>query len=282
MTEYNFQEWLDTAISDDPEVVLAGKLEYLRLYLTDAMRDLREKAGLTQAEFAKKLGVQQAAISKLESAAKDHKLESVLQYLHALDADLLVAVKQGEDLYQVSENEGCVLVDLPKSVQELAAAKGMTVRDYILRTVQPSVPSSHSIIKTFLESDDEVAVKVRARIKNQSLSKIAEELEKGLDLATEEEQEEYFKEIFENNLVSVGASRDVTSYESSNAIELLHLAQDLRKRLTEIMEQESLYADFSEMATDGEYQEEALTISQEFEQSDWEALQLGESEYETR
>jgi len=43
-----------------------------------------------------------------------------------------------------------------------------------------------------------------------------------------------------------------------------------------------VYADFSEMANDQEYQEEALAICREFERADWEALQLGESEYETR
>ena len=44
MKKYDFQDWLTRKVSDDPEVILAGKLEYLRLYLTDAMRDLREKA----------------------------------------------------------------------------------------------------------------------------------------------------------------------------------------------------------------------------------------------
>ncbi|WP_158516754.1 hypothetical protein [Scytonema hofmannii] len=34
MSKYNFQAWLQQKISDEPEVVLAGKLEYLRLYLT--------------------------------------------------------------------------------------------------------------------------------------------------------------------------------------------------------------------------------------------------------
>jgi uncharacterized protein (DUF433 family) len=43
-----------------------------------------------------------------------------------------------------------------------------------------------------------------------------------------------------------------------------------------------VYADFSEMANDQEYQEEALAISKEFEKADWEALQLGEYEHETR
>lgn len=45
---------------------------------------------------------------------------------------------------------------------------------------------------------------------------------------------------------------------------------------------EVVYADFSEMAIDTEYQKEALAICREFEKFDWEALQLGESEYETR
>jgi uncharacterized protein (DUF433 family) len=43
-----------------------------------------------------------------------------------------------------------------------------------------------------------------------------------------------------------------------------------------------VYADFSEMANDQEYQEEALAICREFDRADWEALQVGESEYETR
>jgi len=56
MVKYKFPDWLKRQISDNPEVILAGKLEYLRLYLTDAMRELRTKAGLTQAELAEKLG----------------------------------------------------------------------------------------------------------------------------------------------------------------------------------------------------------------------------------
>jgi len=43
-----------------------------------------------------------------------------------------------------------------------------------------------------------------------------------------------------------------------------------------------IYADFSEMANDPEYQAEALAICQDFETADWEALLIGESEYETR
>lgn len=129
--KYNFKDWLTEKIGDDREVILAGKLEYLRLYLTDAMRQLRSKAGLTQAQLAEKLGVQQGAVSQLESALNDRNLESVLEYLHALDADLLIAIKQGDELYQVSDNEGVVLVDVPKEMQELASARGRSIGEYV-------------------------------------------------------------------------------------------------------------------------------------------------------
>lgn len=128
---HDSQESLNAKVSDDPEVILVEKLEYLRLYLTEAMRELRTKAGLTQAQLARKLGVKQAAVSKLESALKDRDLESVLHYLHALDADLLVAVKQGETLYQVSDNEDVVLLDVPVEVVQLAEGKGISLRDYV-------------------------------------------------------------------------------------------------------------------------------------------------------
>jgi transcriptional regulator with XRE-family HTH domain len=131
MKKPNFQAWLQHKVSDNPEVILAGKLEYLRLYLTDAMRELRNKSGLTQKELAEKLGVQQAAVSKLESALKDRELESVLHYLYTLGGDLLIAVKQGDNLYQVSDNEGILLVDVPPSVAQEAFAVGMSVREYV-------------------------------------------------------------------------------------------------------------------------------------------------------
>lgn len=136
MNKYNFQDWLKTKVSNDSEVILAGKLEYLRLYLTHAMRKARCQSGLYQAELAQKMGVQQAAISKLESALRDHELESVVKYLHILGADLLLAVKQGEELYQVSDIESGLLVDVPPHVQELASAAGMSPREYVRRAIE--------------------------------------------------------------------------------------------------------------------------------------------------
>jgi transcriptional regulator with XRE-family HTH domain len=238
MTHYNFQNWLNQKISDDPEVILAGKLEYLRLYLTDAMRQLREKAGLTQAQLAEKLGVQQAAVSKLESALKDRKLESVLQYLHTLDAELLMAVKQGDEIYQVSDNDGVMLVDVPEEVAIKAAAEGMTLREYVHAAIKNFSPKTVSGLESFLKSDEEVAVRVRERLGGKSIEEIARELEKCYSLP-KEDRVMALTTFLGGGVNAVGATRSSTDprsiTEMSDKRELLNLAKNLEKKLDEIV-----------------------------------------------
>jgi len=235
MNKYNFQDWLKTKVSDDSEVILAGKLEYLRLYLTDAMRELRSKAGLTQAQLAEKLGVQQAAVSKLESALKDHELESVLKYLHTLGADLLVAVKQGEELYQVSDTESGLLVDVPSYVQELASTAGMSPREYVLSAIGSFSHKATSLRETltaFLESDDSVARRVRERLGGRSLPEIAAELESCLSIPKEDDRILAVKNALAGSVRSGGTTRDAS--DENDEIELLDLAESLLEKLAEI------------------------------------------------
>ncbi|NEO51743.1 MAG: helix-turn-helix domain-containing protein [Okeania sp. SIO3B5] len=235
--KYNFQEWLKTDISDEPEVILAGKLEYLRLYLTDAMRSLREKAGLTQAQLAEKLGVQQAAVSKLESSLKDHKLESVLDYLHRLNADLLIAVKQEDELIQVSDNDGMILIDLPEEIEDLAEVEKMSLREYILAAIQHFSQKKVSV-REFIESDDEVAVKVRMKLANKSLSEIASELEKMCQIYDEDDRLFAVKKLLAGG-VSVGSNnRDISDKNEDDGIELLELAEELLEKLENIFEEQ--------------------------------------------
>jgi len=234
--KYNFQDWLNRKVSDDPEVILAGKLEYLRLYLTDAMRELRTKTGLTQAQLAQKLGVQQAAVSKLESALKEHELESVLKYLHTLGADLLVALKQGEELYQVSDKESGVLVDVPVEVQDLASAVGMSPRKYVqaaIRHFSQQAVSVRESLTAFLESDDPVAVQVRQRLGGRSLLKIASELEKCWSLPEEDDRIFGVKNVLAGSIRSGGTNRDSSNKE--NEIELLDLAESLLEKSSELV-----------------------------------------------
>ena len=236
MKKPNFQAWLQQKISDDSEVILAGKLEYLRLYLTDAMREIRNKAGLTQTQLAKKLGVQQAAVSKLESALKEHELESVLHYLHALGADLFVAVKQGDDLYQASDNEGLLLVDVPDVVAQKALVANMSVREYV-RVAIEKFSSENDGLRTalvkLLESDDSVAVKVRERLGSRTIQEIAAELEKCLNLSEEEDRIFAVKNVLAANLTG-GESNRGTSNEIDE-IELLDLAEELLDKFTRFL-----------------------------------------------
>ncbi|MEH2452685.1 helix-turn-helix domain-containing protein [Nostoc sp.] len=235
MKKPNFQAWLQQKVSDEPEVILAGKLEYLRLYLTDAMREIRNKAGLTQAQLAEKLGVKQAAVSKLESALKEHELESVLHYLHALGADLLVAVKQGDDLYQASDNEGVLLVDVPDVVAKKALAANISVREYV-RVAIEKFSSENDGLRTalvkLLESDDSVAVKVREHLGSSTIQEIAVELEKCLSLSEEEDRIFAMKNVLTAN-VTCGESNRGTS-DDIDEIELLDLAEELLNKLADI------------------------------------------------
>ncbi|MCF2145942.1 XRE family transcriptional regulator [Desmonostoc muscorum LEGE 12446] len=230
MKKPNFQAWLQQKVGDEPEVILAGKLEYLRLYLTDAMREIRNKAGLTQAQLAEKLGVQQAAVSKLESALKEHELESVLHYLHALGADLLVAVKQGDELYQASDNEGVLLVDVPDVVFQKALAANMSVREYV-RVAVEKFSSGDDVVK-FLESNDPTAVKVRERLGTRTIQEIAVELEKCLSFSEEEDRIFAVKNVLAANVLC-GESNRGTSDEIDE-IELLDLAEELLEKLADI------------------------------------------------
>lgn len=84
--------FLDSIIPDTPESRLAERQEIFRIALTQAMRDARKRAGLTQKQLAEKLGVGQSWVSKLESANNDHTFESVIAYLNAVGADFEASI----------------------------------------------------------------------------------------------------------------------------------------------------------------------------------------------
>lgn len=83
---------LKSMIPDTPETRLIQRQEIFRIALTQAMRDARNRVGLTQKQLAEKLGVGQSWVSKLESANNDHTFESVIAYLNALGADFEASI----------------------------------------------------------------------------------------------------------------------------------------------------------------------------------------------
>ena len=97
---------LADVIGDDPEAQLLVSQERLRVRLTDGMRQVRQLAGLTQADLAARMGISQGRVSRLESVDSDRRLDSVVAHLHAVGADLIVVLKLGDAVIQVARPEG--------------------------------------------------------------------------------------------------------------------------------------------------------------------------------
>ena len=125
----------DAPTVETAEYATASKVTHLRLELALAMQTLRSSAGLTQRELADRLGVLQPAVAKLERAG-DHKLETIVRYLAELGAELLVAVRQGDDVVQVSDDRERLVVALPREVDDWAATAGMDLDAFVLRALR--------------------------------------------------------------------------------------------------------------------------------------------------
>ncbi len=122
-------------LTKNKDALLEGKLTHLRLYISLVMRELRKDAKLTQSDLAARLGLKQAAISKLESHLRNHDLESIVRHLSEFDTELLVAVKKGSDVFQVSDDEESILVCVPKEVEEWADSDHKSVQEYVTSAV---------------------------------------------------------------------------------------------------------------------------------------------------
>ena len=87
---------------------------------------------------------------------------------------------------------------------------------------------------TILESDDAVAVKVREKLQNKSVSEIIEGLEYCLSQLTENKRIFAAKDLLVGGVAVAGSNRS-SSDEEIDEIELLDLAEDLLEKLTEIL-----------------------------------------------
>lgn len=117
--------------TDNPAVVAEGQLTHLRLRLAHTLRTLREKEGLTQAAMAARLGLKQAAISKLESPYKAHDLETILRVLAVLDIEFVAALRDENGLRPLTPMRDEALVTVPLDIADDAAEHGLSLRDYI-------------------------------------------------------------------------------------------------------------------------------------------------------
>lgn len=125
-------DWLAELVASDPEAQKAYEDEELRIQLSGALRESREAAGMTQAMVAEAMGIKQSLVSKLERPDHNHTVGTVLSYLQAVRAGLVMAIvaANGRDLLSATAlAENAVL--FPEEVRKQAESMHMSLREYV-------------------------------------------------------------------------------------------------------------------------------------------------------
>src|SRR6266568_2585784 len=91
--EQAYQQWRDSLMAD-PEFQEIYKEEAAKKELWLQLVEARQAAGLTQAELAKRLGVSQAQVSRIEKQGYDaYTLNTLRRYIAALGEGFSLEVK---------------------------------------------------------------------------------------------------------------------------------------------------------------------------------------------
>jgi|SRR5690625_781701 len=138
-----FLEWLDESVESEPEAKLAAREEEVRLYLASALRRARNEAGLTQAQVAEASGLRQSVVSRLESSDHNPTIETILRYLSAVGANLVMSVTVGDEVLNATAlAERSVL--LPEAAAREAKVRGISLSEYVLSSLAAGAQSSYS------------------------------------------------------------------------------------------------------------------------------------------
>lgn len=87
----------------DRALVEAHKQRMLTEVRAYRLRELREQAGLTQAQLAERIGVGQRQISKIENGNLDNtKVGTIRSYLAAVGGDMAIEYVLGDQRIQVA------------------------------------------------------------------------------------------------------------------------------------------------------------------------------------
>lgn len=90
MAEHSSWAKIRTARMAEPEVRAGYERARRAFELGARVRQLREAAGLSQAELARRMGTSQSMIARLEAGGADPKLDTLERVSRALDVDLVV------------------------------------------------------------------------------------------------------------------------------------------------------------------------------------------------
>lgn len=130
----DFMTWLEDRVESHPEAKEAAAEEGMRLSLARALRKAREASDKTQAQLAEESGLKQSMVSRLERPDYNPTFQTVLRYLRAVDAELVLKVVVGTQEFAATPmSERSVVV--PQSVVEQAQRRGITVGEHVLECV---------------------------------------------------------------------------------------------------------------------------------------------------
>lgn len=89
----DLRDYIEERKARDPEFAKDYDSGYAEFKIGVILRQIREEAGLTQEELAKKLNTKKSAISRIENHARDIRLSTLEKYAEVLGKRLHLSVK---------------------------------------------------------------------------------------------------------------------------------------------------------------------------------------------
>ncbi len=101
----NIFEVLSNATKDVKGKEQIKQEDTLRMNIALVMVKIRKEMGMSQEEVARKLGVTQSWVSRLENASYDHQIESIWRYLKVLGAEMRLDIALPEKRMYISVSD---------------------------------------------------------------------------------------------------------------------------------------------------------------------------------
>ncbi len=99
-----FRNDLEKEIQKDKNFEILFKIESAKLAVAEKLVELREKMGWTQAGLAKRMGVSQQLISRIESGAENISLETLVKFFDILGVvatiEIATSAKKNRDILE--------------------------------------------------------------------------------------------------------------------------------------------------------------------------------------
>ncbi|MDO5034644.1 MAG: helix-turn-helix transcriptional regulator [Actinomycetaceae bacterium] len=98
---------------NDPYVQASKRMAHNRFVVANSLRAVRVANGISQQEAARRMGTDQAAISRMESGERDLRMSTLRRYADAIHAEVAInvsntqlSVRSGMPIENVWEKDG--------------------------------------------------------------------------------------------------------------------------------------------------------------------------------